>query len=149
GSYAITAALGTLSAANYTFTFANGTLQVTPIAFTYAIGDDSQTYGTPTTFASLANQIDTGVLGQKLHITYSSTGAPAAAHVGAYAITGAVSNGTGLASNYTVTLTSGTLTVNPRAISHTIGNAQHDYGVPANFAPTFSTGVNGDTLALA
>ena len=65
---------------------------------------------------------------------YSSTGDTTTAHVGTYAITGVVSNGTGLASDYTVTLTNGTLTVNPYAFSYTIGNDSQTYGTPANLA---------------
>ena len=73
-------------------------------------------------------------------------------NVGNYAITGVVGNGTGLASNYSVNLTNGTLTVNQKAINYTIGDAQHDYGSVVDFATalpaTFLTGVNGENLGI-
>src|SRR5204862_4861675 len=95
----------------------------------------------------------TGVNGENLAIAYSSTGNTTTSNVGTYAITSVVSNGTGLASNYDVTLTNGTLTVNKKAISYTIGNASHEYGSTVNLATTlgatFLTGVNGENLAIA
>ena len=99
GSYAITATLsnGTGLATDYTVTLNNGTLTVNQYAFSYTIGNDSQTYGTAANLATdLGTTITTGVNGQNLAITYSSTGDTATAHVGAYAITGSLSNGTGL-----------------------------------------------------
>ena len=64
-----------------------------------------------------------------------------------------VSNGTGLATDYTVTLTNGTLTVNPYAFSYTIGNDSQTYGTRGQPggrpAATIITGVNGENLAIA
>src|SRR4029079_9156370 len=92
------------------------------------------------------------VNGENLAIAYASTGNTVTANVGGYGITGVVSDGTGLASNYMVTLTPGTLTVNPKAISYTIGNATHVYGSTVDLATalgaTFLTGVNGENLAI-
>lgn len=59
----------------------------------------------------LPGTISTGVNGQNLSITYSSTGDTATAAVGTYPITGTLGNGTGVTSNYTVNLVNGTLTV--------------------------------------
>ena len=81
---------------------------IAPYAFTYSIANDSQTYGTAANLArDLGTTISTGVNGQNLDIVYSSTGDTSTANVAAYAITGTLSNGTGIASNYSVTLTSG------------------------------------------
>jgi hypothetical protein len=155
GRYDITGSLsdGTGKASNYDVTLNPGTLTVVPFALTYAIGNDSQVYGSPADLAKdLPITISTGVNNETLKITYSSTGDTATAHVGKYAITGTPSDGTGLASNYSVTLTPGTLTVNPYAFSYHIGSLAQTYGVPANlgFLPaTVNTGVNGQTLHIA
>jgi hypothetical protein len=88
-------------------------LTINKANLSYTIGNQSQTYGTP---AVLANPtISTGVNGQTLVINESSLGDTATAHVGSYAITGTLANGTGSLSDYNVTLRNGTLTVNPVA----------------------------------
>ena len=79
----------------------------------YTIANDTQTYGTAAVFATdLGTTIPTGVNGETLDIAYSSTGDTTTASVGSYEITGVVTDGRGLLSNYTVNLTDGTLTVN-------------------------------------
>ncbi len=156
GTYAITGTLsnGSGAASNYTVTLNNGTLTVNPYAFAYAIANDRQTYGTAANLSrDLASTINTGVNGQNLDIAYTSTGDTSTANVGSYAITGTLSNGTGLASNYTVTLTSGSLTVNKYAFVYAIANDSQTYGTAANLATalgtTISTGVNGQNLDIA
>src|SRR5262249_48706157 len=70
-------------------------------AFTYQIGNDSHVYGTTANFsADLGTTISTGVNNETLGISYSSTGNTTTALVGTDPITGALSNGTGLLSNY-------------------------------------------------
>ena len=82
-----------------------------------------------------------GVNGETLDITYSSTtttsNAPAT-----YVITGTLANGNGTLSNYTVTLTPGTLTVNKASINYSLTDAQA-YGSPANLAHDLGATVNG------
>ncbi|MGA2256854.1 MAG: Ig-like domain repeat protein, partial [Thermoguttaceae bacterium] len=152
GSYSITAS-GLIST-NYAITFVPGMLKVNPYAFTYAIGNDSQIYGTPANLATaLGTTISTGVSGQNLDIAYSSSGDTTTANVGSYSITGSVTSGSGLASNYSVTLTNGALTVNKYAFSYTIGNDSQTYGTAVNLVTalgtTISTGVNGQNLDIA
>jgi MBG domain (YGX type) len=135
-------------------TLTKGTLTVNKKAISYTIGNDSHDYGSTTTFSTLATSFMTGVNGQTLTIgSYASTGNTITANVGTYNIAGLVSDGTGLASNYMVALTKGTLTVTKKAISHTIGNDSHLYGSTANLATdlgsTFNTGVNGENLGIA
>src|SRR5262249_46841841 len=94
---------------------------ISQLAFTFNIGNASQTYGTP---ADLAAQLGTTTIttpfnNETLDISYSSTGDTATADVNTYLITGNLSDGTGSASNYSVTLNPGTLTVNPANISYT------------------------------
>ena len=99
------------------------TQTVKPYAFTYQIQSTSQTYGSPVNLnTALGATISTGVNGENLAIAYSSTGDTATASVGTYPITGVLSNGSGLTSNYTVTLLCGTLTVNS-ALTTTKGSA--------------------------
>ena len=68
--------------------------------------------------------------------------------MGTYAITGAVANGTGLLSNYSVNLTNGTLTVNKAGLTITADDQGMTYGgtLPALTA-TYTGLVNGDTPA--
>ncbi len=155
GSDAVTGALssGTGQVSDYSVTLTNGTLTVSPFAFSYMIGNDSQTYGSPANLAGdLPATINTGVNGETLDITYGSTGDTTTAHVGSDAVTGALSSGTGQLSDYSVTLTNGTLTVSPFAFSYMIGNDSQTYGSPANLAgdlpATINTGVNGETLDI-
>ena len=158
GGYAITGTLtnGSGKLTDYSVTLKNGTLTVNPYAFTNQIGNDSQTYGTAANLAKdLAATINTGINSQNLAITYSSTGDTSTANVqsGGYAITATLANGTGLASNYSVTLKSGTLTVNPYAFSYQIANDSQIYGTAANLSKdlgtTINTGVNGQNLDIA
>jgi hypothetical protein len=93
----------------------------------------------------------TGVNGENLGIAYSSTGNTSTANAGSYDITGIVSDGTGLASNYIVTLTSGTLTVSQAILT---GNAttQDALNMAKQGKLTISVSnvsglLNGDTLA--
>src|SRR4029077_7138181 len=120
------------------------------------IANDSQTYGTPANFTTdLGTTINTGVNGENLDISYSSTGDTATAHVvgSPYAITGTLSSGTGTLSDYSVTLANGALTVKPFAFSYTTPNDSQTYGTPANLATdlgtTINTGVNGQNLDIA
>jgi PKD domain len=156
GSYGISGALsnGTGLLSDYNVTLLNGTLTVNQHALTYEVGNDSQTYGTAANLAKdLGTTIATGVSGQNLDIAYNSSGDTTTANAGSYAITGSLSNGTGLLSNYSVTLLSGTLTVNPYAFVYQIGNDSQTYGTPANLAhdlgTTINTGANSQNLDIA
>jgi fibronectin-binding autotransporter adhesin len=114
GSYPITGALAddTGALANYAVTLHSGTLTVIPFAFTYQIGSDTQVAGTPANLAAdLGTSIATGDNGQALSISYASTGNTATAPPGAYPISATLANGSGLTSDYNVTLQSGVLTV--------------------------------------
>jgi len=149
--YPITIAAGTLSAPNYRFTnLVNGFLTVNAYAFSYTIGNDSQTYGNPAYLAEgPGSTIATGVNGENLVIAYSSTGDTATAHVNTYSITGALADGTGLTSDYAVTLTPGTLTVTPAPLTVTAESAAKDYGAALPALSDQITGfVNGDTTGV-
>jgi hypothetical protein len=105
---------GTGLASDYTVTLTNGNLTVSRALINHTIGNDSHAYGSTANLATdLGTTFNTGINGEKLTITYSSTGNTATAPVGGYSITGIVSSGTGLTLDYNVTLTRGTLTVTP------------------------------------
>jgi hypothetical protein len=85
---------------------------IAPYAFRFTIGNDHQTAGSPADLAhDLGTTVNTGVNGENLAITYGSSGDTASAGVGTYPITGTLGNGTGLTSDYSVTLHDGTLSV--------------------------------------
>ena len=84
--------------------------------------------------------------GQTLAITYSSSGDTATANAGMYAIMGVVSDGTGLASDYTVNLTNGTLTVNKANTNINVSGYGVTYDENAHTAAGTATGVGGANL---
>lgn len=113
GSYEVTATFASPDTGNMTVSNPT-TFTITPVAFDYQIGSTSQNYGTAANLASaLGTTISTGVNNETLTITYISSGDSATANVqaGGYSITGSLSDGTGLASDYNGNLTPGTLTV--------------------------------------
>ena len=119
---------GTGLLGNYTVNLTDGTLTVNKATVSRTIGNDSQTYGNPVNLATgLGTSIPTGVNGETLDITYSSTGDTATASVGGYNITGVVSSGSGLLSNYTVSLTAGRLTVSAATPSVSVTDSGGTY----------------------
>ena len=97
---------GTGLTSDYTVNLTDGALTVTPATVNYTIANDSHVYGTTDSFSTLAATIATGVNSEYLDIAYSSVGNTVTAHVGSSSpITGTLSNGTGLTSDYTVNLT--------------------------------------------
>jgi hypothetical protein len=117
GSYTITAAPGTLSAANYTFAVADGTLTVTPAPLTVAAIDTSRVYGQPNpTFAASFNGLANGDSPASLGGTLTfSTPATISSPVGTYPVTPG-----GLTStDYAITFVPGTLTVTPATVGAT------------------------------
>ncbi len=129
------------------------TLTVTPYHLSYTIGNDKQTYGSPVNLAAdLPSTIVTGVSGEHLAITYSSSGNTANASVAEYDITATLSDNSGLASNYNVTLTTGTLTVAAATLTITANNDSKVYGTVKTFGGTAFTAIglvtaNGDSIS--
>jgi hypothetical protein len=121
-------------------------------SISYRISDAGHVYGSTVDLTTaLGTTFLTGVNGENLGIAYSSTGNTSTANAGSYDITGIVSDGTGLASNYIVTLTSGTLTVSQAILT---GNAttQDALNMAKQGKLTISVSnvsglLNGDTLA--
>ena len=149
GSYTITAALGTLSAHNYTFSFANGTLSVTPATLTVTAGNASRIYGAadPTftvTYSGfvLGQTLATSGVGGTPSLTSNDT---AASPVGSYTIMAA--QGTLAAQNYTFSFVHGTLSVTPATLVVTAAAASRTYGAAdPTFTANYGGFVNGQTL---
>jgi hypothetical protein len=150
GTYTVVATF-TSSDPNYSNGSAQTTFTINPAPLSYSIGNDTQAYGYPANLAAdLPASFNTGINGETLDLSYTSSGDTSTAAVGTYAITAVVSNGTGLASNYNVQLTNGTLTVlGPGAtvVGTTLwlvgGTTSNDTIVvnPAGASNTGSTGV--------
>ena len=152
GTYVITAALGTLTAANYNFVnFTNGTLTVTPAAITVTANSTNRTYGAanPSFAASYGGFIngDTALVisGSSVLATVAGTNSA----VGTYAITAAL--GSLSATNYSFNFVSGTLTVNPAALSVSANDDSKTYdgnSYSGGNGVSYSGLVNGETGAV-
>ncbi len=150
--YAVTATTGSLSALNgYAFAFVNtGTLTVNPAALTITASPQSTTYGTAlnlgtTAFTTSGTQNGENVTAVTLTSNGSATVAGTLA-AGTYStspndITPSAATGTGgfLASNYNITYTPGTLTVNPVALTITASPQSTTYGRALNLGTTAFT----------
>jgi hypothetical protein len=143
GDYEVTDLYGTSTASvNYT---------VNQAAVTLTLGNTSQVYGTPANLTTaLPGALATGINGENLQIAYSSLGNIASATVGNYAITGVASTGTGLLSDYDITLANGTLTVTQAPLTVTGTNRT----MPTGSTPATQSGVitglkNGDAFPAA
>ena len=150
GSYAITAATGTLNAANYDFTTANGTLTINKAALTVTANNAVKTYdglaysgGNGVVYSGFVNnetETTPDVLGGSLTYLGTSQGAK---NAGSYVITGS-----GLTSgNYTITYVNGALTINKANLTLS-GTRVYDSGT--TFAGQYLTasGVNGETFNI-
>ena len=149
GSYAITQ--GSLAASsNYLLAFAPGNLAITPAALAITAGNAAKTYGDTADLSGTVFTASGLVSGDRLtSVSFASSGAPATANAGTYAIIASGAAGTGLG-NYTITYTPGTLTVAARALAITANNASRVYGAanPA-FTASVSGLVNGDSVSGA
>jgi hypothetical protein len=147
--YTITAAQGTLSAANYTFTFANGTLTVNPAPLMVTAKNTNRLYGATNPvftagFSGFVNGENSGVLGGSPSLTCpATTNSP----VGGYTIT--AGHGTISDANYSYSFVNGTLTVGKASLLVTANNANRPYGT-ANpvFTASYSGFLGTDTVSV-
>jgi hypothetical protein len=113
GTYPLTAALGTLTAKNYSFVFSNGTITVGKALLTVTAGNASMTAGAAVpalsyTMKGFANdETQASATSGKPTIT---TSASSASKAGSYTIVAA--QGSLSAKNYAFSFVNGTLTVN-------------------------------------
>ena len=130
GTYAVSVALGTLTALNYTFAgFSNGTLSVLPVTLTVTAANASRTYGAadPTFTANYSGFVLGQTLGNSgassapsLTSTDSST-----SPVGSYTI--AAAQGSLAAQNYAFTFANGTLSVTRATPTVTVSDTGGTY----------------------
>jgi filamentous hemagglutinin family protein len=161
GTYTISAALGTLASdLGYQFSFATGTLTIDPKTLTWAVANATSTYGTlagngTVTLTGLVEGDDVaGSVG-----TRDANGAitlTATTDAGTYTQTVTGLTGTD-AGNYTLAAngnSSGTLTIDPKALTYAITAASGTYGTLASLGTASLTGLVGDdavsgTVALS
>ena len=108
GSYPIDAAPGTLSAANYIFSFVNGTLTVNPLPLMVAANNQMAAFGAA--IPALTGTLTEVISGDGITASYATTAVQGSA-VGSYPITAALNDPNKKLSNYSVTMTNGTLVV--------------------------------------
>jgi len=143
GTYPITAAVGTLTAANYTFSFVPGTLTVTQASTSVSWAAPSAiTYGAALSATQL-NATSSGVAGSFAYSPVFGTKLAVGTHTLAVTFTPTD------AVDYSGATSTVQITVNPAALIVTAANATRIYGT-AN--PSFTAGisgfVNGDTQSV-
>jgi len=110
---------GTFNINNYTVTYNNGNLTINPAALTITANSISKTYGQTITFAGTEFSSSGLVNSDNISsVTLTSSGAANNANVtgSPYTIMPSAAIGAGL-SNYTITYTNSSLTVNPAALT--------------------------------
>jgi len=152
GSYNINYSAGSLaSAMGYGFTYANNAagLTVNKRALTATVQNNTVTYGiaTPTAIATFGNFYGADTVATVTGVDYSYGGAVAGSNNNAGSYSLGVSS---IAStNYTIgAVTTGTLTINPYALTVTANAATKTYGSADNLTYTNTALVNGDTSAV-
>ena len=146
GTYPITATVSGPASGNYTITVNAGTLTVTTAPLTVTVGNASRPYGTanPTFTSTVSGALN----GDTFTNTYTTT-ATINSPVGTYPINDTV--GGPAASNYTITVVPGTLTITTAtvALNVAVNNASRAYGAanPA-FTSTITGALNGDTFTI-
>jgi 6-phosphogluconolactonase (cycloisomerase 2 family)/Zn-dependent membrane protease YugP len=148
GTYPIIPTLtdnGTGTLVNYVVTANNGSLVISQAPLTVTAANATMPYGGPIpvltgTIVGIKNT-------DNITASYSTT-ATVTSPAGTYPIVPAVSdNGTGVLSNYSVTLVNGTLTVTQAILTVTVNNASMIYGDPLPvFTGTIAGIVNGNNI---
>jgi hypothetical protein len=149
GNYPINATLtpaGSTDLSNYVITNTPGTLTVTSAHLTVVVGNASRPYGVPN--PAFTSTVSGALNGDTFTNTYT-TPATVASPVGTYSINDAV--GGPAASNYTILVVPGTLTITQAAVALNVAanNTTRAYGAanPA-FTSTITGALNGDTFTI-
>ncbi|UAY52834.1 MBG domain-containing protein [Ferruginibacter albus] len=158
-SYTITPSAATFStglSSNYTITYNTGTLTVNKAGLTITASAQSKTYGATvsttgvlsTTFTVSGLQNSDAVNGATLGYNGSPAGNLTTASVGSYTITpSAATFSTGSSSNYTITYSTGILTVNTASLTITANNSTKAYGSIQTSSVSGSTAFSSTGLA--
>jgi len=139
---------------NYTITYVNGTLTVNTVPLTITAKNATKTYGATQVFAGTEFTV-TGLLNSDsvtaVTLTSSGTAATSAVAGSPYSIVPSAAQGSGV-SNYAITYSNGTLTVNTAPLTITAKDATKVYGAALPIAGTGSTAfvtsglTNGETI---
>jgi hypothetical protein len=133
-----------LTSTNYALTFSNGTLTVTAYALSVRADNQSRTYGaTNPVFSGTITGLQNG---DDITATYATT-ATESSPMGDYPITPTLVDPSGKLSNYAVSSTDGTLTVERATLTVTADPQSRAYGAANPTLTATITGfVNGHTL---
>jgi len=149
GSYPISAAAGSLSAANYTFAYASGSLTVNPVTLTITADNKSKSYGqaNPALTYTASGFVNGDGVSALTGTPALSTAALADSPVGSYPIS--AGPGTLSAANYTFSCLNGTMSVTQATLTVIADSKSKTCGA-ADPPLTFSISgfVNGDSSAL-
>ncbi len=145
GNYPIVATLtpaGSTTLSNYTVTNNPGTLTITQAILTVIVANATRLYGAPN--PPFSSTISGALNGDTFTNTFSTT-ATVTSPVGSYPINDTI--GGPAASNYTIQVTPGTLTITQATLTVTVNNATRPYGTPnPAFTSTVTGALNGDTF---
>jgi hypothetical protein len=145
-TYPINATVTGTNAGNYAITVTPGTLTVTQAVLTITVGNATRIYGAanPVFISTVSGALN----GDTFTNSYSTT-ATVASPVGSYPINDTI--GGSAASNYTIQVTPGTLTITQAsvAVNVTANNATRSYGAAdPTFTSTVTGALNGDTFTI-
>ncbi|MFA4994238.1 MAG: YDG domain-containing protein [Bdellovibrionales bacterium] len=158
GSYVITPSGGLYSTSNFGYnilSYSSGTLTISAAPITVTANTRSKTYGSTLTMGTTEFTRTGTMYGSDAvsGVTLTSTGAVSTANAGSYTITPSAATGTGL-SNYSITYTTGTLTVNTAPLTIRANNRSKTYGSTltmgtTEYTITSGTLYNGNTVTGA
>ena len=138
GPYGISA---TITGTNYSINVTQGTLSVSPATLNVIVNSAARAYGAanPTLTGTVTGFVN-GDAVSSIGLTYS-TAATTTSPATTYPITAAITS-----TNYSISVTQGTLTINPAALNVTINNFSRVYGAANPTLTGTVTGlVNSDT----
>ncbi len=147
GEYAITAAAGTLAAANYNLTFVSATLTIGKATLTVTADNKSRIYGAtnPALMATITGFVNGETESALSGTLQLSTTASAGSSVGDYSIS--VSGFT--STNYAINFVNGTLTIGKAVLTVTAENKARRYGAANPDLTASLTGfVNNETASV-
>jgi hypothetical protein len=136
-----------LASTNYSITYSNGTLTVTPFGLSVVADNQTRAYGAPNpTFTGTLTGVQNG---DNITATYA-TGATPTNGIGSYSIVPTLNDPADKLTNYSVTVSYGTLTITPANLSITASNQTRLYGATN---PVFGGSIvgiqNGDNITAS
>ena len=149
GSYTISAVLSPAAVlSNYNITYNTAPFTITKAALSVTVNPASSVYGAA--FPAFSGTLSGVVAGDGITASYSTTATPTSPAGGSYTITATLNDPNSKLSNYNVTNTPATLTIEKAALTVTVNPASSVYGAafPA-FSGTLSGVVAGDGITAS